>query len=272
VIEKTGKESERGLVKLESEILKRVDHPYVVKCYDMFETDKRMYFFMELMEGGELFDRIVAVGHFSEAEAKDLTYKLLAALKYLHGQGIVHRDLKPENMLLSSSGPDGQVKITDFGLGKIIDERSTVMKTACGTPGYIAPEVLRMRGSGPQCDVWSLGVIVYILLCGFPPFYADNDAQLFQKIKAGEYEFVRPYWDPVSPLAKDFVAQMLLVDPEGRPTVEQLMNHGWLKEQKQSADEAARLSTVAELGKLQAQKRLKAVFMAARWAVSEPAR
>jgi len=271
VIEKTVKESQRGLAKLEAAILKRLDHPSIVKCYDMYETEERMYLFMELMEGGELFDRIVAVGHFTEQDAQDVTYKLLHAVKYLHGQGIVHRDLKPENVLLTSSGPGGEVKITDFGLGKIIDERSTVMKTACGTPGYIAPEVLCMRGYDRQCDVWSLGVIVYILLCGFPPFYADNDAQLFKRIKAGDYKFLSPYWDKVSPAAKDFVTQMLLVDPAARATVEVLLSHSWLKAQRLAAEEAEQLSTVAELSKAyQGQKRLKAVFMAARWVTSAP--
>ena len=145
------------------------------------------------------------------------------------------------------------------------------MKTVCGTPGYIAPEVLCMRGYDRQCDVWSLGVIVYILLCGFPPFYADNDAQLFKRIKAGDYKFLSPYWDKVSPAAKDFVTQMLLVDPAARATVEVLLSHSWLKAQRLAAEEAEQLSTVAELSKAyQGQKRLKAVFMAARWVTSAP--
>jgi len=213
IIEKMGTDKERTLAKKEVEILKRVDHPYCVRCYDCYESEGRMLLFMELMSGGELFDSIVARGHYAERDAQDVTYKLLTALAYLHEQGIVHRDLKPENMLLTTADASAEVKIADFGLGKILDEHSAVMQTACGTPGYIAPEVLHRKGYGPSCDIWSLGVIVYILLCGFPPFYADNDAQLFRKIKAGQYEFIRPYWDGVSNLAKDFVSQMLRVSP-----------------------------------------------------------
>ena len=110
---------------------------------------------------------------------------------------------------LFASQKDAVVKITDFGLSKFFDEQSSLMKTPCGTPGYIAPEVLHMRGYDKQCDVWSFGVIVYILLCGFPPFYADNDAQLFERIKRGKYEFIKPYWDPISEEAKAFVRRML---------------------------------------------------------------
>merc|ERR1719240_782885 len=119
---------------------------------------------------------------------------------------------------MTSGAPDAEVKITDFGLSKAFDAQSQVMQTPCGTPGYIAPEVLRMKGYDKSCDVWSLGVIVYILLCGFPPFYADNDAQLFERIKKGQYEFLRPYWDPVSDTAKDFIRGMLKVNPKERKT------------------------------------------------------
>jgi len=104
------------------------------------------------------------------------------------------------------------------------------MQTPCGTPGYIAPEVLRMKGYGKECDIWSLGVIIYILLCGFPPFYADNDAQLYEKIKKGQYEFLRPYWDPISDSAKDLIRKMLTVDPAKRITCDDALLHPWLKE------------------------------------------
>jgi len=305
VIERKGTEKEATLIRREIEILKRVDHPYCVRCFDTFETADRVYLFMELMEGGELFDAIVAKGHYSEGDAQGISYKLLSALEYLHAHGIVHRDLKPENMLLTSNGPDAEVKITDFGLGRLLDEHTTVLSTACGTPGYIAPEVLHRRGYGAACDIWSLGVIVYILLCGFPPFYADNDAQLFRKIKAGEYEFLRPYWDSVSSLGKDFVAACLRVDPKARPDAKAMMAHEWLsqhhaeelarqEEEAASAAQAAAekaaaakeaaakvssradsfplinepLHTPSELSKLQAKRRLKAAFIAARWAAA----
>jgi len=139
IIKKPKELKKRALVAMEHKIITEVDHPYAVKCYDAFETDDRMYLFMELMSGGELFDRIVDMGHFTEKMAQDVTFKLIGALDYMHKKGIAHRDLKPENMLMTDKGPDAEVKITDFGLSKFFDEQSSLMKTPCGTPGYIAP-------------------------------------------------------------------------------------------------------------------------------------
>ena len=280
VIKKPKELKKRQLVAMEHKILTEIDHPYVVKCYDAFETDDKLYLFMELMEGGELFDKIVDMGHFTEDMAKDVTYKVLGALKYMHDKGIAHRDLKPENMLMTSKAKDAQCKITDFGLSKFFDEQSSLMKTPCGTPGYIAPEVLHMRGYNQQCDVWSFGVIVYILLCGFPPFYADNDAQLFEKIKRAQYEFLKPYWDPISDAAKNFVRRMLVVDPAERATCEELMNDPWLAEVKAAADSEAaataglsedmsktKISTAEHLKDTKAKlSKMKGAFLAA-WAV-----
>ena len=217
------------LLQTEVDILKKVKHPSCVECYDVFDSDDKLYLVMELCEGGELFDRIVDKGHFTEADAQRTCVKLFDAINYLHSIGIAHRDLKPENLLMTSKNADAEIKITDFGLGKFFDAQSEVMKTPCGTPGYIAPEVLHMKGYGRECDVWSFGVIVYILLCGFPPFYADSDALLFEKIKKGEYEFLRPYWDPISEDAKDLIRKMLIVDPKKRITCAEAMQHKWLK-------------------------------------------
>ena len=186
----------------------------------------------QILSGGELFDRIVARGHYSEADARDLTITMVKAIQYLHSIGIAHRDLKPENLLLKDDSENAVVKITDFGLSKIFApdaEAEVVMKTACGTPGYVAPEVLQHDPYTSQVDLWSIGVIVYILLCGFPPFYGDNDAQMFRKIKAAQYKFLAPYWDPISDEAKDFVAKLLVVDPAKRMTPDQCLEHAWLK-------------------------------------------
>lgn len=268
IIKKPRDLKKRKMVEIEERILKEVDHPHVVKCYGVYETDERMYLFLELMSGGELFDKIVDQGHYTEEEAATTTYKLLSALKHMHEKGIAHRDLKPENMLMTSKKPDAEVKITDFGLSKFFDEQTTVMKTPCGTPGYIAPEVLHMKGYDQQCDVWSLGVIVYILLCGFPPFYADNDAQLFDRIKKGQYEFLRPYWDPVSDTAKDFIRSMLKVNPKERKTVDELLADKWLAKAKGEVGdlETRKLSTNSELpASKEKLLKLKGVFLAA-WA------
>jgi len=244
------------------DILKKVDHPYIVKCYDAFDTKECMFLVMEIMKGGELFDRIVDKGHFTEQDAVGVTAKLLSAIKYLHDIGIAHRDLKPENLLMADETENAEVKITDFGLSKVFDDHSTVMQTPCGTPGYIAPEVLQMAGYDKQCDLWSMGVIVYILLCGFPPFYADNDAQLFEKIKRGEYEFLRPYWDPISTEAKSFIRNMLVVDPKKRYDCDAAMNDPWLKAGVDALPVESLPTLVTELKATQAKRRMKAAFLA----------
>jgi len=223
--------SKIAMLKAEVDILTKCDHPNVVKMYACYETDKILYLVLELLTGGELFDCIIAKGHYSEADARSLSVTLLDAIKYLHEQGVAHRDLKPENILLKDSSSAAAVKITDFGLSKIFADDTAgevVMKTACGTPGYVAPEVLAHDQYSSQVDLWSIGVIVYILLCGFPPFYGDNDAQMFKKIKAGSYKFLAPYWDPISADAKDFVAKLLVVDPRKRMTAAEALNHRWL--------------------------------------------
>jgi calcium/calmodulin-dependent protein kinase I len=139
----------------------------------------------------------VSRGKYHEADASRIVHKILCAIVYLHDMGIAHRDLKPENLLLSDRTKDAKIMISDFGLSKIFLE-DEVMKTACGTPGYVAPEVLKREGSGREVDLWSLGVITYILLCGYPPFYDQNNVALFKLIMAGKYTFDRPWWDSLS--------------------------------------------------------------------------
>ena len=205
--------------------------PRSVKMHKCYETDKILYLVLELLTGGELFDKIIAKGHYSEADALAVTRTLLESIKYLHSRGVAHRDLKPENILLKDKSNSSAIKITDFGLSKIYSDDAAgevTMKTACGTPGYVAPEVLGHDTYSNQVDLWSIGVIVYILLCGFPPFYGDNDAQMFKRIKAGQYKFLSPYWDPISADAKDFVRNLLVVDPRKRMTAAEALNHKWM--------------------------------------------
>jgi calcium/calmodulin-dependent protein kinase I len=169
------------------------------------------------VNGGELFDEIVARGSIPEREAAHIVEKILHAINYLHKRGIVHRDLKPENLLLSEKSGNATIKISDFGLSKIFSEE-VIMKTACGTPGYVgttlflyfsnhitsilAPEVLRRQGYSKEVDMWSLGVITYILLCGYPPFFDQKNAELFKKIMAGKFQFDHPWWDHISDRGK----------------------------------------------------------------------
>jgi len=223
--------SKIAMLQAEVDILTKCDHPNIVKMYAVYETETHLFLVLELLTGGELFDRIIQKGHYSEDDAKTLSITLLKATKYLHQQGIAHRDLKPENILLKDESEESAIKITDFGLSKIFADDlagEVVMKTACGTPGYVAPEVLTHELYSEQVDMWSIGVIVYILLCGFPPFYGDNDAQMFKKIKAGQYRFLAPYWDPISAEAKDFVSKLLTVDPKKRLNSTDALKHPWI--------------------------------------------
>ncbi|KAH9642914.1 hypothetical protein HF086_011271 [Spodoptera exigua] len=163
---------------------KMFSHPNIVQLLETYEDKNKVYLVMELVTGGELFDRIVEKGSYTEKDASNLIRQVLEAVDYMHSQGVVHRDLKPENLLYYSADEDSKIMISDFGLSKIED--SGIMATACGTPGYVAPEVLAQKPYGKAVDVWSIGVISYILLCGYPPFYDENDANLFAQILKGE--------------------------------------------------------------------------------------
>jgi len=215
------------MLKAEVDIMTKLNHPNVVRLHKVVDTETKLYLVMELLTGGELFDRIVAKGHYTEGDAQTLTRTIVKTMHYLHSQGVAHRDLKPENILLATPAEDAAIKITDFGLSRLIDE-ATLMTTACGTPGYVAPEVITHEAYSTQIDMWSVGVIVYILLCGFPPFYGENDAQMFRKIRTANYKFLSPYWDNISADAKDFVAKLLMVDPNRRMTAQEALKHKWI--------------------------------------------
>jgi len=152
------------------------------------------------------------------------------AIKYIHSKGIVHRDLKPENLLLESESDDTSIRLTDFGLSRIYS--TEMMNTACGTPGYVAPEILESKGYTSAVDMWSAGVIMYILLCGYPPFYSDNDAELFESIMQAKYQFHSPYWDHISEEAKNLIKSLLVPNPEKRLTAEQALASPWFTSDK----------------------------------------
>lgn len=228
VIDRTRCKGKEDMIETEVNILKRVRHPNVIQLYEMYEIDNKIYLVMELVTGGELFDEIVGRGTFHERDAAKVVQKILHAIEYLHLMGIVHRDLKPENLLLSDkTSKNPSVKISDFGLSKIFEDVQ-VMKTACGTPGYVAPEVLKRQGYGHEVDMWSLGVITYILLCGYPPFFDQNNTELFKKIMSGRFQFDRPWWDNVSDKAKDFIKKLLVLDPTQRWTATQALSHPFI--------------------------------------------
>ncbi|KAI4883595.1 hypothetical protein NFI96_020711 [Prochilodus magdalenae] len=224
---------------LENEIavLKRIKHENIVALEDFYESQTHYYLVMQLVSGGELFDRLLDRGMYSEKDASLVIRQVLEGVNYLHENSIVHRDLKLENLLYYSRDDNSKIMISDFGLSKIED--NGVMSTTCGTPGYVAPEVLTQKPYTKAVDCWSIGVITYILigtrhrhsrssLCGYPPFYEDSESLLFSKIKKAQYEFDSPFWDDISESAKDFVRNLIQKDPELRYTTEQALKHPWI--------------------------------------------
>ncbi|XP_068763181.1 calcium/calmodulin-dependent protein kinase type 1 isoform X1 [Struthio camelus] len=226
-IAKKALEGKETSIENEIAVLHKIKHPNIVALDDIYESSSHLYLIMQLVSGGELFDRIVEKGFYTERDASALIRQILDAVKYLHDMGVVHRDLKPENLLYYSLDEDSKIMISDFGLSKI-EGCGSVMSTACGTPGYVAPEVLAQKPYSKAVDCWSIGVIAYILLCGYPPFYDENDAKLFEQILRAEYEFDSPYWDDISDSAKDFIKHLMEKDPSKRFTCEQALQHPWI--------------------------------------------
>jgi calcium/calmodulin-dependent protein kinase I len=184
---KLSEEDEAALLD-EVAILKEMEHFHIIRLYDFFEEPSTYYLVMERMRGGELFDRIVAKAYYNEKEARDTCKIVLDAVGHCHKHHVAHRDLKPENLLLLSDTDDSAVKIADFGFAKKVYEKNS-LTTQCGTPGYVAPEILEGTPYDERADMWSVGVILYILLGGYPPFIESTQRDLFRKIRKGDYEF-----------------------------------------------------------------------------------
>jgi len=227
--------------KTEIEIMRNLDHPHIIKLFETFEDARNVYLVMEICTGGELFDRIIKKGHFTEAEARKLFSQIVKAIYYCHENKICHRDLKPENFLLLDETDDCPLKVIDFGLSQVFGEvtakdgqkQQVQMTTRAGTPYYISPEVLTGKYD-ESCDVWSVGVILYILLCGYPPFYGNNDPQILEAVKKGVYDFNGPEWKNVSENAKDLIRH-LLVKPEKRYKAGEILQHPWMLEKDEGA-------------------------------------
>jgi calcium/calmodulin-dependent protein kinase I len=217
----------------ETSLLRDIDHPHIIKCYETFDEEVTFYIITELVAGGDLFDRIISKTQYNEKEARDLVKMFLETMAFLHqDKGIVHRDLKPENILMSSKADDADIKVADFGFAKRINELSS-RESPCGTPGYVAPEIIRGDPYGSEVDIWSMGVICYVLLAGYPPFYEDPRSgtyphKLYRDIRMGRYHFHPERWGNISPEAVDMIKKMLCLDQKERWTAQQLLAHPWI--------------------------------------------
>ncbi|KAG9304043.1 hypothetical protein G9A89_005953 [Geosiphon pyriformis] len=232
VINKKLMEGREHMVRNEIAVLKRISqgNKNILTLVDYFETMNNLYLVTDLALGGELFDRICAKGSYYERDAANLVRSITEAVAYLHENGIVHRDLKPENLLFRTKAEDSDLLIADFGLSRIIDsEKFHVLTTTCGTPSYMAPEIFKKSGHGKPVDLWAIGVITYFLLCGYTPFDRDNSVEEMQAIMTADYRFDPEYWEGISKNAKDFINQLLTIDPNNRLTAEQSLQHIWLK-------------------------------------------
>uniref|UniRef100_A0A8C2XKN4 Si:ch211-27e6.1 n=1 Tax=Cyclopterus lumpus TaxID=8103 RepID=A0A8C2XKN4_CYCLU len=208
-------------------VLRRVSHSHVIRLIEVFQFPRRVYVVLELATGGELLDRVVSRGHFTERDAARALRMVLAGLGHLHDLGIAHRDLKPENLLYYHPGADSRLLVTDFGLATFADG-TWCLTTTCGTPEYMAPEVLLRKPYSCAVDMWALGVVAYVVLSGSMPFEDDSRTRLYRSIVRGKFGFRGDPWPSVSNLAKDFVQRLLPLDPGARLTAAQAIRHPWV--------------------------------------------
>ncbi|XP_048043086.1 calcium/calmodulin-dependent protein kinase (CaM kinase) II beta 1 isoform X33 [Megalobrama amblycephala] len=259
----TKKLSARDHQKLEREarICRLLKHPNIVRLHDSISEEGFHYLLFDLVTGGELFEDIVAREYYSEADASHCIQQILEAVLHCHQMGVVHRDLKPENLLLASKCKNAAVKLADFGLAIEVQGDQQAWFGFAGTPGYLSPEVLRKEAYGKPVDIWACGVILYILLVGYPPFWDEDQHKLYQQIKAGAYDFPSPEWDTVTPEAKNLINQMLTINPAKRITAQEALKHPWVCQRSTVASMMHRQETVECLKKFNARRKLKGAIL-----------
>uniref|UniRef100_A0A8C1TKH8 calcium/calmodulin-dependent protein kinase n=1 Tax=Cyprinus carpio TaxID=7962 RepID=A0A8C1TKH8_CYPCA len=255
----TKKLSTRDHQKLDREarICRLLKHSNIVRLHDSISEEGHHYLIFDLVTGGELFEDIVAREYYSEADASHCIQQILEAVLHCHQMGVVHRDLKPENLLLASKSKGAAVKLADFGLAIEVEGDQQAWFGFAGTPGYLSPEVLRKDPYGKAVDLWACGVILYILLVGYPPFWDEDQHRLYQQIKAGAYDFPSPEWDTVTPEAKDLINKMLTINPSKRITAAEALKHPWISHRSTVASCMHRQETVECLKKFNARRKLK---------------
>ncbi|XP_063225037.1 calcium/calmodulin-dependent protein kinase type IV-like [Bacillus rossius redtenbacheri] len=247
----------KKMVQSEIGALLKLKHPNIIQLREVFETDCEIQLILELVTGGELFERIVERGHYSELDAAAAVRQLLGALEYVHARGVVHRDLKPENLLFESEQEDARLKLADFGLSKVLSKGRLAMSTLCGTVGYCAPEILLHKKYDSAVDLWSLGVVMYIMLCGFEPFWDDaGEVAMCQRVVDGDFSFLSPWWDDVSASAKDLISQLLQAEPGRRPTATQALAHPWVRGETPASTHMA--AAVKRLREFNARRKFRA--------------
>ncbi|KAM4565269.1 calcium/calmodulin-dependent protein kinase type II delta 1 chain isoform 3-T3 [Fundulus diaphanus] len=259
----TKKLSARDHQKLEREarICRLLKHANIVRLHDSISEEGFHYLVFDLVTGGELFEDIVAREFYSEADASHCIQQILEAVLHCHQMGVVHRDLKPENLLLASKLKGAAVKLADFGLAIEVQGDHQAWFGFAGTPGYLSPEVLRKDPYGKPVDMWACGVILYILLVGYPPFWDEDQHRLYQQIKAGAYDFPSPEWDTVTPEAKDLINKMLTINPAKRITAADALKHPWVCQRSTVASMVHRQETVECLKKFNARRKLKGAIL-----------
>ncbi|XP_016313215.1 calcium/calmodulin-dependent protein kinase type II delta chain isoform X17 [Sinocyclocheilus anshuiensis] len=259
----TKKLSARDHQKLEREarICRLLKHPNIVRLHDSISEEGFHYLVFDLVTGGELFEDIVAREYYSEADASHCINQILESVSHIHQHDIVHRDLKPENLLLASKMKGAAVKLADFGLAIEVQGDQQAWFGFAGTPGYLSPEVLRKDPYGKPVDIWACGVILYILLVGYPPFWDEDQHKLYQQIKAGAYDFPSPEWDTVTAEAKNLINQMLTINPAKRITADQALKHPWVCQRSTVASMMHRQETVECLRKFNARRKLKGAIL-----------
>uniref|UniRef100_A0A672QD95 calcium/calmodulin-dependent protein kinase n=1 Tax=Sinocyclocheilus grahami TaxID=75366 RepID=A0A672QD95_SINGR len=255
----TKKLSARDHQKLEREarICRLLKHSNIVRLHDSISEEGFHYLLFDLVTGGELFEDIVAREYYSEADASHCIHQILESVSHIHHHDKVHRDLKPENLLLASKCKNAAVKLADFGLAIEVQGDQQAWFGFAGTPGYLSPEVLRKEAYGKPVDIWACGVILYILLVGYPPFWDEDQHKLYQQIKAGAYDFPSPEWDTVTPDAKNLINQMLTINPAKRITAQEALKHPWVCQRSTVASMMHRQETVECLKKFNARRKLK---------------
>ncbi|XP_050535580.1 calcium/calmodulin-dependent protein kinase type II alpha chain isoform X5 [Daktulosphaira vitifoliae] len=259
----TKKLSARDFQKLEREarICRKLQHPNIVRLHDSIQEELFHYLVFDLVTGGELFEDIVAREFYSEADASHCIQQILESVNHCHTNGVVHRDLKPENLLLASKIKGAAVKLADFGLAIEVQGDQQAWFGFAGTPGYLSPEVLKKEPYGKPVDIWACGVILYILLVGYPPFWDEDQHRLYAQIKAGAYDYPSPEWDTVTPDAKNLINQMLTVNPAKRVTASDALKHPWICYREKVASAVHRQETVDCLKKFNARRKLKGAIL-----------